>query len=50
METSLGIYIWQLRRKLAGAGRIQILNMNVLGNLLKVQNCGLPTVFRFQES
>lgn len=37
-ETSLRFYIWQLRRKLAGAGRIQIMNMKGMGYLLKVLN------------
>ena len=32
-ETSFRFYIWQLRRKLAGAGRIQIMNMKGLGYL-----------------
>mgnify|MGYP006206452717 CR=1 FL=1 len=37
-ETLLRFYIWQLRRNLAGAGRIQIMNMKGLVYLLKVQN------------
>jgi len=36
-ETSLRFYIWQLRRKLNGAGRIEILNMKGMGYLLKVR-------------
>jgi DNA-binding response OmpR family regulator len=35
-ETSLRFYIWQLRRKLNGAGRIEIMNMKGMGYLLKV--------------
>ena len=37
-ETLLRFYIWQLRRNLAVAGRIQIMNMTGLVYLLKVQN------------
>ena len=37
-ETSLRFYIWQLRRKLAGAGSIEIMNMKGMGYLLKVLN------------
>ena len=37
-ETSLRFYIWQLRRKLAGAGSIEIMNMKGMGYLLKVVN------------
>jgi DNA-binding response OmpR family regulator len=35
-ETSLRFYIWQLRRKLNGAGRIEIMNMKGMGYFLKV--------------
>jgi DNA-binding response OmpR family regulator len=35
-ETSLRFYIWQLRRKLSGAGHIEIMNMKGMGYLLKV--------------
>ena len=37
-ETSLRFYICQLRRKLAGAGSIEIMNMKGMGYLLKVLN------------
>ena len=37
-ETSLRFYIWQLRRKLAGVGQIQIMNMKGMGYLLKVHD------------
>jgi DNA-binding response OmpR family regulator len=35
-DTSLRFYIWQLRRKLNGAGRVEIMNMKGMGYLLKV--------------
>jgi DNA-binding response OmpR family regulator len=35
-DTSLRFYIWQLRRKLKEAGRIEILNLKGMGYLLRV--------------
>lgn len=37
-ETSLRFYIWQLRRKLADVGSIEIMNMKGMGYLLKLLN------------
>jgi DNA-binding response OmpR family regulator len=42
-ETSLRFYIWQLRRKLSGVGRIEIMNMKGMGYLLKVRQTGSST-------
>jgi DNA-binding response OmpR family regulator len=37
-DTSLRFYIWQLRRKLKEAGRIEILNLKGMGYLLRVHS------------
>ena len=39
-DTSLRFYIWQLRKKLAEAASIEILNLKGMGYLLKVYSKG----------